>query len=76
MLRDLQGPAKSRPPADLYIKPEDKMTLALLKNVSQLEYRVIHHNLEKLYVNMANNQILEGGLMTPLFCFLKRFLKI
>ena len=47
MLRDLQGPAKSRFPADLYIKPEDKMTLALsFENVSQLEYRVIHHNLE------------------------------
>ena len=47
MLRDLQGPAKSHLPPDLYIKPEDKMTLALSsENVSQLEYRAIHHNLE------------------------------
>ena len=46
-LKDLRGPAKSRLPADLYIKPEDRMTLALSsENVSQLEYRVIHHNLE------------------------------
>ena len=47
MLRDLQGPAKSRFPADLYIKPEGKVVLTLLfENVFQLEYRVIHHNLE------------------------------
>ena len=48
------------------------MTLALsFENVSQLEYRVIHHNLEKLYVNMANNQILGGGFMCPPFLFFK-----
>ena len=45
MLRDLQGPAESHLPEDLYIKPEDKMTLALSsENVSQLEYKVINHN--------------------------------
>ena len=45
MLKGLQGPAKSRLPVDLYIKPEDKMTLALSsENVSQLEYKVINHN--------------------------------
>ena len=49
MLRVLQGPAKSHLPADLYVKPEDKKTLALSsENVSQLEYRVIHHNSEKI----------------------------
>ena len=31
MLRELQGPGESNLPTDLYIKPEDKMTLALLK---------------------------------------------
>ena len=47
MLRDLQGPAKSHLPADLYIKLEGKAVLTLLsKNVFQLEYTVIHDNLE------------------------------
>ena len=47
MLRDLQGPAKSHLPADLYLKPKGKVVLTLLsENVFQLQYRVIHHNLE------------------------------
>ena len=47
MLRDLQGPAESHLPEDLYIKPEGKAVLTLLsENAFQLEYRVIHHNLE------------------------------
>ena len=76
MLRDLQGPAKSHLPTDLYIKPEGKAVLTLLsENVFQLEYRVIHHNLEKLYVNMANNQILGGGFMCPPFLFFKKIFK-
>ena len=47
MLKCVQGPAKSHLPEDLYVKPEDKITLALSsENVFQLEYKVIHHNLE------------------------------
>ena len=47
MLKGLQGPAKSHLPADLYIKLEGKAVLTLLsKNVFQLEYTVIHDNLE------------------------------
>ena len=47
ILRDLQGPAKSHLPADLYIKPEGKVVLIRLsENASQLEYGGIRHNLE------------------------------
>ena len=49
MLRGPQGPAKSHLPEDLYIKPEGKVVLTLLsENAFPLEYKVIHHNLEKI----------------------------
>ena len=49
MLRDLQDLAKSCFPADLFIKPEGKAILTLLsENAFPLEYKVIHHNLEKI----------------------------
>ena len=47
MLRALQGLAESLLPEDLSIKPEGKAVLILLsENAFQLEYKVIHHNLE------------------------------